>query len=339
MSAIDHFDLRSFDLNLLVAFDALMEERSVTRAAARLRVQQPAMSHNLALLRMLLRDELFVRTGQTMRPTVRARALAPRIRDTLRQVQDALRRQDDFDPRTQERTFRLGFSSEMEVLVLADLTARLRREAPRIRLLGRPVSREEVHRLLDEAQLDLAIGCFEPAGTRHCAAPLSEQSLACCFNPRLLALRSPVGLKEYVTTEHALVTLTDSLHGCLTEALARARKQLNVVMASSDFLSVFSAAMQGPVLATMPARMVRRYAPAFGLEVSPVPLPLRLTPVAAVWSAQLDRDPGLVWLRAQVDAVLAAHESAGAGRMPRRTKQAAAKPGGSTGKQALARRT
>ena len=80
-------------------------------------------------------------------------------------------------------------------------------------------------------------------------------------------------------------------------------------MASSDFLSVFSAAAQGPVLATMPARMVRRYAPAFGLTVSPVPLQLRLAAVAMVWSAQADRDPGLIWLRSQVEAVLAAHES------------------------------
>ncbi len=78
-------------------------------------------------------------------------------------MQDTLRRRDDFDPHTHERTFRLGFSSEMEVLIMADLTARLRREAPRIRLLGRPVARGEVHRLLDEAQLDLAVGCFEPA--------------------------------------------------------------------------------------------------------------------------------------------------------------------------------
>src|SRR5258708_34756006 len=72
MRSIDHFDLRSFDLNLLIAFDALMEERSVTRAAARLRVRQPAMSHSLSVLRMLLQDELFVRDGSIMRPTAHA---------------------------------------------------------------------------------------------------------------------------------------------------------------------------------------------------------------------------------------------------------------------------
>lgn len=69
MSSIDHFNLRSFDLNLLVAFDALMRERSVTKAATRLKIQQSAMSHNLGTLRILLDDELFVRVGHVMKPT------------------------------------------------------------------------------------------------------------------------------------------------------------------------------------------------------------------------------------------------------------------------------
>src|ERR1700747_3835580 len=86
MRSIDHFDLRSFDLNLLISFDALMEERSVTRAAARLRVRQPAMSHSLSVLRMLLQDELFVRDGAIMRPTARALNNSAAVRASPRQV-------------------------------------------------------------------------------------------------------------------------------------------------------------------------------------------------------------------------------------------------------------
>jgi LysR family transcriptional activator of mexEF-oprN operon len=286
MHSIDHFDLRSFDLNLLIAFDALMEDRSVTRAATRLRVQQPAMSHSLATLRMLLQDALFVRTGQIMQPTARARTLAPRIREALRQVQETLRQREHFDPCTQERTFRLGFSSEMELLVMPDLTAQLRHAAPSTRLLGRPTERDAVHRLLDEGQLDLAVGCFDPGARRHCGIHLFEQSLSCCFNPHLLALSTPVSIKDYVRTSHVLVTLTDRLQGCLSEALARIDTELNVVMAASDFLSVLSAAAQAPVLATLPTRMARRYAPTFGLNVTSVPLELRVPAVSMVWSKQ-----------------------------------------------------
>ena len=305
MRSIDHFDLRSFDLNLLVAFDALMEEGSVTRAAARLRVRQPAMSHSLSVLRMLLQDELFVRDGSIMRPTARALNIAPAVRSTLRQMEDILRWKEPFDPSREDRTFRLGFSSDVELLVMPDLTARLRSVAPGIRLLGRQAERAEVHRLLDEGELDIAIGCFEPGASRYRGKYLFEQTLSCCFNPKLLDLSIPIDLEVYVSLGHALVTLKDDLRGCLADALSRCNAELNVVTASSNFLAVLSTASQAPVLATLPSRMARRYASAFGLVVSPVPLKMQVAPVAMVWSARAEREPGAAWLRAQIRQILA----------------------------------
>ena len=192
MPPINHFDLRNFDLNLLVAFDALMEERSVTRAAARLRVQQPAMSHNLATLRVLLDDELFVRVGPTMRPTARAALLAPVIHGALGQMQGALRRDTAFDPCTATRTFRLGFSSDLETLLIPDLVALLRRVAPGLSLHGRTVFPADARRLLDEGAIDLAVGCFEHGAARQAGETLFEQSLACCFDPKRTGLTPPV---------------------------------------------------------------------------------------------------------------------------------------------------
>jgi len=191
MQSIDHFDLRSFDLNLLIAFDALVEEGSVTRAATRLKVRQPAMSHSLSTLRMLLDDALLVRVGADMRPTPRALELAPRIRAALRAVQEAVRSGMRFDPRSEERTFRLGFCSEMEVLVMPALAARLRADAPRIRVIGRHCDAEDVHRFLDDGVVDCAVGGYG-GGERHGALTLFEPALACCFNPLLLPLTIPV---------------------------------------------------------------------------------------------------------------------------------------------------
>lgn len=306
MSSIDHFDLRAFDLNLLVAFDALMEDRTVTRAAARLKVQQPAMSHSLATLRMLLQDELFVRVGQTMQPTAKARLLAPRIRFALHQMQAAIRTDEAFAPETLSRTFRLGFSNELELLVLPDLSARLRGLAPGVRLLARIAGHEQVHALLDDARIDLAIGCFDHSAARHCGRHLFDQELACCFHPgQFGSLTPPLDLTTYLETPHALLTLGESLQGCLEVSLDRLGARLNVVAAASEFLSVLAIAATAPVLATLPARMARRYGPLFGLTVSPVPLDLALPPVAMVWPAQLDRDPAAAWLREQIPTVLA----------------------------------
>jgi DNA-binding transcriptional LysR family regulator len=307
MRSIDHFDLRSFDLNLLVAFDALMEERSVTKAAARLRVRQPAMSHSLSVLRMLLQDDLFIRDGSIMRPTARALNIAPAVRSTLRQMEDILRWRESFDPSRDDRTFRLGFSSDVELLVMPDLTARLRNMAPGIRLFGRQAERAEVHRLLDEGELDIAIGCFEPGASRYRGRYLFEQTLACCFNPKLLNVSVPIDLEAYVSLGHALVTLGDDLRGCLADALSRCNVELNVVTASSNFLAVLSTASQAPVLATLPSRMAQRYAPAFALSVSPVPLKMQVAPVAMVWSSRADREPGAAWLRGQIRQVLAGY--------------------------------
>jgi LysR family transcriptional regulator, mexEF-oprN operon transcriptional activator len=312
MRSIDHFDLRSFDLNLLIAFDALMEERSVTRAAARLRIRQPAMSHSLSVLRMLLQDELFVRDGSIMRPTARALNIAPAVRSTLRQMEDILRWKEPFDPGREDRTFRLGFSSDVELLVMPDLTAQLRRIAPGIRLLGRQAESADIHRLLDEGELDLAVGCFTAGASRYRGRHLFEQTLSCCFNPKLLDLSVPIGLEAYVSLGHALVTLRDDLRGCLADALLRSNAELNVVVASSNFLTVLSIASQAPVLATLPSRMAQRYAPGFGLTVSPVPLEMQVAPVAMVWSARADREPGSAWLRSQIRQILAGYATASA---------------------------
>ena len=308
MSSIDHFDLRSFALNLLIAFDALMEDRTVTRAAARLRIQQPAMSHNLATLRMLMQDELFVRVGQVMQPTARARAFAPRIRLALQQMQEALHADDLFDPATQTRTFRLGFSSELELLLMPALTRRMQAVAPGLKLLGRLSGRDQVHALLDDGVIDVAVGCFDVSAARHRGRKLFEQSLACCFNKELLPLEPPLGAEAYLSTGHALVTLNNTLQGCLDEALDRAGASLNVVMAGSEFLTVLATAAMSPVLATLPSRMARCYGPKFGLTLSPGPLDLRVPAVSMGWAAQTDRDPGAAWLREQIVPIVEGRE-------------------------------
>jgi LysR family transcriptional activator of mexEF-oprN operon len=306
MRSIDHFNLRSFDLNLLVAFDALMTERSVTRAAQRLKLGQPAMSHALSTLRLLLDDEILVRVGTTMNPTAKAIALAPRLRELLLQIQSTLTEGKPFDPQSETRIVRIGFSSELEILLLPRLTACLQVDAPGISLLTRSVARSDAHRMLDSGELDLAIGCFDFGLERHCGTPLFEQSLACCFNPALVQPRLPLSAAEYIAHPHALMTLKDDIQGCLSEALARAREKLNVVLAASDFLTVLATAAEAPVIATLPARMAARYAPRFGLTVTEIPLDLRLPSVALVWSMQNDRDPALAWLRARVVPLLQA---------------------------------
>lgn len=304
MQVIDHFNLRSFDLNLLVAFDAMMEEMSVTRAARRLKIQQPAMSHNISTLRTLFQDELFIRVGQAMKPTARALNLSGPIRQALRQAQAAMLMTDAFDPANEQRTFRLGLSSEVELLLLPDLTARLRDIAPGIRILARGGDAQEVDAMLDAGVVDLSVGCSYLPDSRHHCEPLYQSGVLCCFNPKLLDLCSPVGLDAYMAAQHAVISQTDSLHGCVKDALEHAGAELEVVAAAPDFMSILATARSSAVIATVSSRIALRYGPLMGLEVSPVPLELSFPPVAMVWPLHTDSDLGCAWLRQQIREAL-----------------------------------
>jgi LysR family transcriptional activator of mexEF-oprN operon len=265
-----------------------------------LKIQQPAMSHNLATLRLLLQDELFVRVGQIMQPTVKAQALSGPIRMALDQAQSALNARASFDPKTETRTFRLGLSSEIELLLLPDLTARLQKSAPNIKILSRVARPDQVEAMLDIQAIDLAVGCSYHNASRFLSDVMFDAQVMCCFNPRILKLEVPVKRETYLAMRHAVVSQTESLHGCVKEALEHAGVELDVVTAAPDFLSVLATAIHAPVLATVAARVAQKYGPMLGLTTSSVPLDLKFPPVTMVWSLYADKDPGNAWIRQQI---------------------------------------
>lgn len=301
---IDHFNLWSFDLNLLVAFDAMMRERNVTNAARRLKLKQPAMSHNLATLRLLMQDELFVRVGRTMQPTPRALAIAPPIQQILSSAHQLVATKESFDPASEERTFRIGFSSELEVLLVPELTARLRKLAPGIRIHARLVNPDDIHRMLDEGTVDLGVGCYADGSLRHRREQLFDQSLLCCYNPDLLPLSPPLDRDTYLAQQHALVSQKDTIQGCLDSALALAGIKLDVTVAAPEFLTVLTTVSRVPLVATLPARIVERQKKRFHLVSSPVPLDLDISPISMVWTAHSDQEAASKWLRDQIRPIV-----------------------------------
>lgn len=301
MDNIDHFNLRSFDLNLMIAFDAMMQELSVTKSAEKLRIGQSAMSHNLSTLRMLLQDDLFVRVGQKMQPTAKARALAGPVRTALTQAQNALQASDSFDPQTAERVFRVGITGEMEMVLLPALVNRLQSMAPGIRLLSRAITVETVDMMMGSGEIDLAIGCKQ---SRHLGEVLFESSVACCFNAGLCQLISPLSRDDYLGARHAVLSQTADVAGCVGDALEALGIELNIILAAPDFMPLLAAASNAPVVATVPRRIAVQYAPLFGLTFCEMPIPLSFPPVTMNWPVWADKDSGLVWLRDQIRSVI-----------------------------------
>ena len=157
------FNLSAVDLNLLVVFDALMQERNVTRAARQLALSQPAVSHALARLRHMLRDELFVRSPKGMVPTPRAEQIAGAVRHAMEELQRALE-EEEFDPAKATRTFRVAVDNYSAIVLTAPLAARVAKLAPNISLEFQPSGTLDLADVFDRGLLDLALGFFmEPA--------------------------------------------------------------------------------------------------------------------------------------------------------------------------------
>jgi LysR family transcriptional regulator, mexEF-oprN operon transcriptional activator len=300
MHPIDHFNLKSFDLNLLVAFDALMQELSVTNAANRLRIGQSAMSHSLATLRVLFADELFVRVGQKMVPTTRARSLAGQVRTALAHAQLALDVGETFEPATEERLFRIGLTREMEITLLPELANHVRSFAPKVRLLSRTLAHDGVDTALDTHQIDLAIGWKNVSKSRFRSEVLFDAELACCFDPSMVGTGATLSRAEYLAGRHAVVSETESIAGCLGAALAAQGLELNVVVAAHDHMPLLAAARGSALIATVPRCIALQYAPLFSLQTAPMPLAVDLPSISMNWAASADNDQGNVWLRTQI---------------------------------------
>ena len=294
---IDHVDLARVDLNLLVALDALLAERSVTRAAARIGLGQSAMSSTLARLRRLFDDELLTRSPEGMRPTPRALALAEPLRSALRQVQALVRREEAFDPATVARQFTISLPDSTEVLLGPRLLAYLRAEAPGVRLLLRGFDRATMLDDLDTDRIDLAIALSPEGQLHHKTRLLYRDSYVCLFDKAQVGLEPPISLDDYLRFPHVLTSLRGTAHGVVDDALAERGLGRTLAVTTPRFLAVPFLVRGAPVITTMHARLARFFASALGLTVSPVPVPLAEVAVSMVWHASYDDDPAHRWLR------------------------------------------
>src|SRR5712671_5251591 len=173
MLSIRPMDIRAVDLNLLKAFDALMSERAVTRAAGRIGLSQPAMSHALSRLRSLFADDLFVRTPAGMEPTAHAREIAPLISAAIEQIEAALNLGAGFDPAKSAGIFTAGMAEYAEVALVGPLARAFAEQAPRATLRLLPLNGADAADQLERGMIDVAVAHLR-------ALPTAIESRRCC---------------------------------------------------------------------------------------------------------------------------------------------------------------
>lgn len=220
-------DLRRVDLNLLIVFETLMHERSVTRAAEKLFLGQPAISAALSRLRTLFDDPLFVRTGRSMEPTARAQEIFAHLSPALDSISTAMSRASEFDPATSTAVFRIGLSDDVEFGLLPPLLRRLRAEAPGIVLVVRRANYLLMPNLLASGEISVGVSYTDelPANAKRKTVRRSK--------PKILRADSAPGqltLDDYCARPHALVSFAGDLSGFVDEELEKFGRKRKVVV-------------------------------------------------------------------------------------------------------------
>jgi len=289
--------LRQLDLNLLPVLDALLAERSVTRAARRLGLSQPATSHALARLRSALGDPLLVRTPRGMRMTPHAEAIAGDLRRALADLESAVAPAAAFDASRARRGFRVATDDYCEFVLLPALLSRIDREAPGVDLhILRLTGREGAD--LAEGHVDAVIGIVEVLGPLPGAYTqrLFDERFVCLVRKGHPLVGRRLSLATFAGLRHALVAPRGDGRGVVDAALAKLGLDRRVSVQVPHFLVAPQIVRASDVILTVGERLARAAAPS-GLRIFPPPLALPGFTVSLIWHGRNHADPGHAWFR------------------------------------------
>ena len=305
---INYADFRKLDLNLLVAFDALLTERHVGRAAERLFIGQPAMSHALARLRTLFDDELFVRTGKRMEPTDLALAVGPRVRAWLQEGADFLLREDTFDPAHAEGLIRLSIPDGLEALILPSLMALLRTEAPGIGIRVQPLAVENLASTLDDDEVDLAVvGVDLPLRNWHRRTEWLRCGFNCIYAPAHLQLPPSPTLADLAACDHVVSSYRGGATSTLDQLFAAHGLSRRVVASLASMASIMGTLRQSPLLTIQPDLQLGHLLDMQGLTSIPLCSnpPVEIS-IGGVWHHRHDRNARHRYIRERMGSVVRA---------------------------------
>lgn len=293
-------NLSGIDLNLLLVFDAVMQERHVTRAGNRIGMSQPAMSNALGRLRHHLKDELFVRSHEGMRPTARALELEQPISDALRELEAALE-PAGFDPSTAARLFSIGTNDYCVSILIPKLVERLEREAPgiNIRLVS---SAGQSFDMLDAREIDFGISAFGDIPDRFGWQLAIRDEYVLVMRKGHPLSKGDLSLEDFVGARHMIVSPTGQMTGFVDELLEERGLGRQVALVVNSFAAAPPMLAQSDLLLTAPKRIVETFAPLYALVSRPAPFPEpeEYSSVKLVWHKRLANHPAYTWFREQI---------------------------------------
>ena len=295
-------NINSFDLNLLRVLDALLRERSVSRAAQRLSLSQPAVSNALNRLREVLDDPLLVRVARTMQPTPRALSLEAPIREALQQIEHTLNAGDFFDPATSRQRFAIAVTDYVELICMPALMAHLAKVAPGIQLAIEHLTPTLPAEALDHGELDLALGRFLEVPTRFQRRRWTSETLQVALRRDHPLVDGGLNLDEFLRLRHLWVH-GGQTRGMVDQWLEAQSLEREVVYTTPNYLQAAHIVASSDLAAVLPTQLARYFATLLPLQLFDLPFDLGTFALDIVSVAQRQNDSALQWLIEQIAAV------------------------------------
>ena len=283
-------------MNLFVVFEAMLEEHSVSRAARRVGLSQPATSNALARLRAMFDDPLFVRRGSSMLPTPRAQQVAAHVRAGMGHLSAALEPGAGFDPATAERTFVIAAHDFAALTVLPALMERMRIEAPGVRLRVVKMGPEQPFVALERGTLDLVLGAAAGLPRGITSETLADIDYAVAVRAEHPRVRRRLTLRQYLELDHLLVAPFGGTQGAVDRALGAEGHRRRIALTVPDFLLAPHIIARTDMVVTLPRR-VFDLVPGLGLGVFEPPVAVAGAPYACIWDERKNDEPAHEWLR------------------------------------------
>ncbi len=299
-----------YDLNLLPVFLTLMEERSVTRAAQRLGITQPALSNALTRLRTLLQDPLFIRERYGMQPTPKAQELAPVIAEALASLDGLILGQQTFDPAQADQLVTLAPNSYVEFALMPAIVARLQERAPGMRLRLTPYGTDLAETGVISGSTALALGRFVDPPDNVVVQHLMDEGLACVVRAHHPTVGNSISKKQYEKLRHVNMLPPGRLRVGLFQALEKQGLKREVAVSVTHFLAIPEMVAVTDHCATLPNLICRRLQGDARLKVLPAPVDLGSFPVEMAWHVRYRHDPAHRWLRSLIAEVVSEVASA-----------------------------
>ncbi len=290
-------NLRNLDLNLLLIFDAVYGERSITKAALKLHLSQPTVSNALARLRERLNDPLFERTAGGMLPTARAKALADPIRQALNTLERGLRGDDRFDFARADREFVIAVEDYGESVILPGFIQWLGEVAPGVRVRIRAETSASLKGELREGTVDLALDYFPLREPRYQHLCLLTETLMCLSRRDHPGLGERLTLESYLEMRHIVLGTPSNARPMIDLALSKRGLQRQIAVTVPHFISMPVMVQSTDMVCTLPRRMALLYADNFRLKSHALPLRVPQFPLYLIWHDSQLSDAGHRWLR------------------------------------------